>query len=693
MPSAGPALGLRGRRSFTTVDARTVLSPTRILFTLASYVLFFTDIPRSGYGFATLPSAIYHQLTETTYCYWGPFDYPIVHIERHTNGSFVGRAGDVSLDAVPVWAYKFDTCSVGLRSLVQRFRLPNWDPCLMYASTCESATLPLSRTFALLDSVVETLASLPQGTTARSASYYKDKIHEVVAPTHVFMERALRTIHVLSIRSNDASNVCAWDRPVRARFCDALWANFSSMGPTTTVTELSRHIQARFDTVASTLDPRSQVADMVLIESTADGRQWSGSVAPAKPTDLDITAILRVRNCSSTNVCTTISVDDFRYEAALETTNVLHYYRLLRAMRLVGQLYNILRVTLLLFGCFYAHRNESQPLHQRVAVATGTFLRIPAQVIIYGSWCPVILFALAHAVDCACVYHIIFRAFSTLNGALSLTWDELYFLMTILTCQMRNVWVLSLFTKGLLVANGQHRVGQHILGFRGYVLPLVSLLAVGFDIRVLSTRDTDIIGASQVATSQTVATIRLLHSLPTNYRYWGLFLDARNLLMAFLIAHLVLRVFRVKHVRSRSLVPYAVTSYCNHSMFSTAWNTLVVDREPWLRQRSSIVGHKDVLVHTPLATVLFPSSDKYTASTHVLMNIVWMTDPIEVLVRHIADDSHLFVYVEKATSELVYHPWSFEELCAFDERLRDLLTIKSHKRLLDLPWQDRIYCS
>ncbi|EQC40910.1 hypothetical protein SDRG_01975 [Saprolegnia diclina VS20] len=691
MSSMGPAL-TRGRRSFTSVDAHTVLSPTRVLFTLASYFLFFTDIPRSGYGFATLPSTIYHQLTETVYCHWGPYDYPVVHIERQINGSFVGHAGDLSIDAAPVWAYKFDTCSVGLRALVQHFHIPNWDPCLLYASACESPTLPLSGTFALLDSLAESLASLPQGTTTRTEYYYKDKIHELVAPTKVFMERALRTIHILSFHSR-ATDVCAWDRPVRAIFCDMLWANLSSMGPTTAVTELSRHIQARFDAVASTLDPRSQVADLVLIESTADGRQWSGGVSPTMPFDLDITTILRVRNCSSTNVCTTISVDDFRYEAGLATTDVLRYYRLLRVMRLLGQLYNILRVVLLLFGCYYAHRNKDRPLHERMSTAIKSFLRIPAQVIIYGSWCPVLLFVLAHAIDCACVYHLIFRAFVTLNGVLTLTWSGLYFLMTILTCQMRNVWVLSLFTKAMLVANDQHRIGQHLLGFRGYVLPLVSLLALAFDIRVLSARNTDVVDTSQVATSHIVATIRQRQTLPTNYRYWGLFLDARSSLLAFLIAHLVLRFFRVKHVRSRSLVPYVATSYCNHSMFSTAWSTLFVDREPSARRRSSVVGNNDVVIQTPLTTMLFPSSDKYTASTHVLMNVVWMTDPIEVLVRCIADDSHLYVYVEKATSELVYHPWSYEELCALDARVRNLLSMQSHLRFFDLPWQDRIYCS
>ncbi|EQC40911.1 hypothetical protein SDRG_01976 [Saprolegnia diclina VS20] len=674
----GPSLSAPHAPSLETLAASIPLTWRRILLALLSYGLFFTDIPRSGYGFATLPADTFNRIQESVYSYWGPYNYPVMRINRTRSGAFTGAIGVKPAAVATVWSYRSDTCSVGLRALVQHYGILGWDPCLLYAHACMNVSLDLATVFTMLDNSVASLVSREsQPTALRVESFYKDKVHEALAPTDAVMEHEFRSVQAYVMHS--AYDACHALRAIRPNFCEQSQADYSTLSaPRAGIGRVSQHIQKRFALALAALDSSTQVAEMVVIESGADFRPWIGGMAIVRPRNFDIVTLLRVRNCSTPRACTTVSVDDYRYEGGLLNTNTVNTYRAVRCLRFVGQLYNIIRVGVLFYGCYLAASRRYRP-------ALGCFLRIPAQVIIYGSWFPVLLFAMAHAMDAPFVYLLVYRAFSSVNGNLVITTDYIYFVLTMLSCHMRNVWVLSLLTKGLLLAARDHRRGQAILGFRGYVLPLVSFCSIGFEIRLLSIRNTDIVRHAAMAPSANVAAIRYLHTLPSNVRYWGLFLDLRCLLMAFLCLHIALRFLRVNVVRARSLVPYAVTSYCSSSMFSTSWNTLFVDKDA-----STVSMHK-MATQSAVANLLYPSGGRRQAE-HVLMNVAWMTDPIEYMAHALWWTSTVFVYKDSRSGCVYYHPLSLQELRTHDDdEMDNILSVVRKDTLLSLRWSDRIY--
>ncbi|OQR89264.1 hypothetical protein THRCLA_09822 [Thraustotheca clavata] len=657
---------------FLTNDAP--LTWSKVILAVLSYLLFFTDIPRSGYGFKVLPTS-YEQVTEASFSPFGPYNYTTLHVSRPIQGSMASTPSEM----VAIWPYKFDTCSIGLRSLVQHFHVPQWDPCLTYDSECPHNGLPIDSIFTMLDNFI----SIVPDTTLRVEHQYIDKLHEYLAPNLLFSEREWRTVrsHVLT----SAIDLCDPLYFDRALFCDQPWADFSTLGPSAEVSSIGGHIQNRMKDAMSGLNLTTQVAEMIIIESAGEHRDWSGGVTITRANDFDIVSLTRVRNCSDTmkQKCKTMWVNDYRYEGALLNTNVVLWYRLVRALRLVGQIYNITRVIVLFVGCFLSHdidaKSHSTMNFSRMKSAMKTFLQIPAQVIIYGSWFPVILFATAHSIDCTAIYLFIFRAFSSLNGGLKMTWDYAYFLLTMMTCQMRSVWVLSVLTKIFVFISDRHPSSQTLLGFRGYVLPLVSFISIGFSVRLISIRNTNILRHTQVAQSNDIGAIRQSQTIPSNHRYWGLYLDARCLFMAFIILCVLLMLIRAQAVRSPSRVPYAVKSFCNHTMFSTSWNTLFIDQ---FCSKKYAEGEAKLPI----------SYDSQHQLDQKLMNIAWMTDPIEYLSAKYWNCKLVHYYTDTATSYVFIHPLGAYELMQVFQIEDDKFKLVKVESLVKIPWCDRI-CS
>ncbi|EQC40908.1 hypothetical protein SDRG_01973 [Saprolegnia diclina VS20] len=477
--------------------------------------------------------------------------------------------------------------------------------------------------------------------------------------------------------------------------CQEPWANFYALGPMAALGSVTQHIQARFASQLADIDPKTQLVDMAIVHSAADGRHWGGGVARLQPFAVDVTTILRVRNCTNvldTASCSTVDIEDYRYETAFIRTNVVGYYALTRILRLIGQLYNIGRVLLLLVGCYVARTADAgfQSQHSlwQLRTVLRTFLRIPSQVIIYGSWLPVSMFAVAHLIDCPVVYVFVFRAFSSLNGSFSRTIDAMLDLLTVLTCQMRNVWLLSLWAKTQVL---YRRHG--IEGYRGYVLPLVAFVSLGFDIRLLSLRNVDVVAHTRIAPSATLSAIRQLQSVPPNYRYWGVYLDLRCLTMALILLYAFAYAVWGNGLKRVTQIPHMAATACNPTMFSTSWNSL------WANASTSVISPTDVGI----------GCADHRRSENVLVNIAWMSDPIESLYQRFAPAT-VFVYAYTpalptasmvdgylhGTGEMVdasvLHPWSIPELQADSPNVERLLRIERQTTLLSLSWRDRIYC-
>ncbi|OQR80488.1 hypothetical protein THRCLA_12029 [Thraustotheca clavata] len=659
------------------------LTSSKVASSFLSYLLFFTDIPRSGYGFKSLPVS-YYKIDESSYAYWGPYNYSIINMDRYKNGSVIS-----SLQSnVPVWPYKFDTCSIGIRSLVQHLSIPGWDVCLSYNQECSGNGLSTTSVFTMLDNFITTMMTVP-ALTLRVEHLYTDKLHEFLAPNLLFSEREWRTVrsHILT----SAVDLCHPLSHDRALLCDQAWADFSTLGPIAQITSITKHVQERMAMAVNQLNLSTQIVEMVVVECSVDLRPWDGGVTITKSFDFDIVTFLRIQNCTDTTKtnCTSISISDYRYEGTILSTSICYWYRLVQALRLVGQCYNIVRVIVLIGGCYYAHVQETAFQYASFVEKTkrviGTFLRIPAQVIIYGSWFPVLLFVSAHAIDCTTIYLLIFRAFTSLNGGLQLNPEYAYFLLTMMACQMRSVWVLSITTKTLLYSSDQHCSSRKLLGFRGYVLPLVSFFYMGFCIRLISIRNSNVLKHVSVVESYDIGAIRHSHTIPTNYRYWGIFLDARCLFMAFIVLYILIRVMRARAVRSQTLVPYAVKLFCNHTMFSTSWNTLLLDQ---LDPDDSMNKTVDIWASKQ---ILFVHQGR-RVSEHILMNIAWMTDPIEFLSIQYWNSYVVFYYRDKSTDLVFLHPLGIDDLKQLVECVGDTIELVEHEKLANIPWTDRINC-
>ncbi|OQR87663.1 hypothetical protein THRCLA_10440, partial [Thraustotheca clavata] len=184
-----------------------------------------------------------------------------------------------------------------------------------------------------------------------------------------------------------------------ALFRDQPSADFSTLGTSAQVSQISQHIENPMKQVINKLNSTIQVVEMIVIETSGDFRKG--------------------KDIAKTN-CTSIPISDYRHESSMLDSNISSWYRLVRALRLVGQI-----VFALVVGCYYAISSDTNfddiSRLRRIQRALGILLRIPAQVIIYGSWFPVLLFVSAHYIDSTAIYLFIFRAFTSPNGDLQLT--------------------------------------------------------------------------------------------------------------------------------------------------------------------------------------------------------------------------------------------------------------------------------
>ncbi|OQR97020.1 hypothetical protein ACHHYP_12956 [Achlya hypogyna] len=648
------------------IDTDVPLTLPRVFVTCFSYMLFLTDIPRSGYGFKDLP-ADYYSATETLYTNFGPYDYPIIALTRTTNGSVSG-----SIPQAKVWSYKFDTCSVGLRTVVSQYNVSDWDPCILYARDCPHKMIDPTPLFTMLDNVVSAVHTTPPSTW-RVNYYFVDIINDIFAHGAI-KERDWRTVrsHYLSspVDLCDAQGVAPF-------FCDQAWVDFGALGGSPF--RIMTSILDRFRTKQQESDSVMQVVDMAIIEGIDDLRPWAGGFAKAYLSAYDVVTLLRVRNCSDVghSNCTTVLVSDYRYEGGLGRTNTRSYFKLTRMLRFMGQLYNIGRAGALFLGCYIARTRQPQfrraPLDVKLWGAATLFLRIPAQVVIYGSWFPVLLFVTAHLIDSPFLYFTIYMDLGTLNGSFNLNASQLYYFSTLLTCHMRNVWLLSAFAKAALVLLGGRR-HQALLGVRGYLLPVASFCSMLFEIRLIVLRNTDLLHVCPVIPSRSVALAREYTALPTNYRYWGVFSDVKNLFLSSCLVYTVSLFFLRNGVIFATTMPHTLLRFCNRTMFCTCWSAVLPEASMYITK-----------VHTQ------GHLKAYQRSINMLMHITWMTDPIQYLsLLYMQPVVH--AYRLRETGQIVFHPMPLRELVRLDASLSDSFEWVADVFLMDLPWHERIQC-
>ncbi|OQR85520.1 hypothetical protein THRCLA_10684 [Thraustotheca clavata] len=203
-----------------------------------------------------------------------------------------------------------------------------------------------------------------------------------------------------------------------------------------------------------------------------------------------------------------------------------------------------------------------------------------------------------------------------------------------------------------------NRLRYGLLGVRGYLLPFISAISMLFDIRSNATRNVDIQQLFLINIPQ--ATIGLV-GFTLTLRIWC------YLSLLFVCCC-------IRAVQYRTKVPHCTLSFCNHTMFSTSWNTLLF----------TLSRNTDQLSTIPYRQI--------TRRCHgLLLNILWMTDPIECLLM-IWTSSCVFRYCHKQTKLRIHHPLAPQDLERLEEfnHLKEEYDCEDSIKFNSLSWRERI---
>lgn len=721
---------------------------SRCFVSIFSYALLLSDVLRSGLGIRNIQ---YSDVEPNQIMYFGPYAYPVAHIQ-HAQPAGTGT----------VWSYKFDSSGVAMRAYAEFFQLQTWPPCLFYRTQCTHETLELSTVFQMLDSLVEAMArrrtrSLPKHLTLRTRSAWVDRIYHFILP-QFFQEWILRTNQALyydaASLESPAFQLCSTN-PIRPYACRDFWTHFTPICEESNplcqgIGHVWQHILARKQSLQQQYSNMS--LDMLVVESQDDFSKPGVSFQGRKL--FDIAVIIRARDCSSTPAghqsatnCSTIAVDEFRYEGASLLSDAIGWYHVVASFRAVGQVYAWARLLLLFLGCFYARSAEPRfaraSLRTRVFVGLRTMFLVPSQMVIYGSIFPICCYVIAHLLDSAMVYQLVSLAFNTYLGAFTLHVSDF---LRISAVSMRSVWVLALALH-VLVAMRTGRNWSPMNGIPGipeFTISFVSCLTIMAQFRSIAFRDTHVESISEVVQSSRVASIRA--SAYDNTRsFWGLlffgnmvdaqclFASASALCALVVFVWCVLRVLSKKKLTKRvelffwprTLIPYSGGTLWASNALVVSWNSLFVftsadeqvgydlryssfelantsafvDMKRARKRPKGVQVSPTFLLHDSKSSrfvqheiAIFDERCREVESMIYLMNLAVMTDPIVLLRLCWLGGKNVGIYKSKATGRLFFIPQavmkSHQNTSLWMENYK-LLFVVSTK---ELPWLDLLQC-
>ncbi|KAJ0391186.1 hypothetical protein P43SY_011116 [Pythium insidiosum] len=322
-----------------------------------------------------------------------------------------------------------------MRAVAKTLQLSSWSPCLLYESVCdETAGLPGSVVFSMLDELIEGVRkhvsgaahgatrnpSLVGSMTLRIENNLRDRLNEAVLPGIFY-----RTRH----RTCQASFYSA-TRLQRHSLCDAHTVypfscfdhavNFDrlcrSTEPCKSISTVPQHITRRLRMLQRSYPNAS--LDMVVLDAVEDFLR--GGVVSHGSHNYDIVTFIRVQLCDSseTGQCSTVAVDDYRYEAISMAATEREWFPIVAMLRGTGQVYAWARVGSLVIGIIASVWRASTSFTQKTWLVLRTILIIPSHIVVYGSIVPVICYAAAHALDSSLVYEQCWLNFGSLAGAI-----------------------------------------------------------------------------------------------------------------------------------------------------------------------------------------------------------------------------------------------------------------------------------
>ncbi|GAB9470218.1 hypothetical protein Gpo141_00007469 [Globisporangium polare] len=479
---------------------------------------------------------------------------------------------------------------------------------------------------------------------------------------------------------------------VRPYFCDELWTVYThSCSETDTeclaIGRVSIHAMRRLGEFQKTY-PNATI-DLLVVASSNDIAISRGGLTFDGKRGFDVITFFRARSCSDGGDCTTQVLEDYRYEGETMMTDILSWYPIVVTLRGAAQSYYWLRMVMLIGGCYFAVAGaETDPdsvngahrtsFFRRVRRATVVLLKIPSQVIIYGSAFPLVGNVLAHMVDSPVVYELMGQKFDSFNGLLQLSLMEL---ITASSLQMRNVWVLAIVVHVVVRFSTQRRWSptQGVWRMPQFSIALISSLTIFSQFRFLSLRWTP------VRTIQEVEVTTRLHPMIEELFHvnggggkaslGGVFLDAKAItysvvVLGFLITALSLAVNRAlkrmrvefASLREHTTVPLTAGVLWPTTALAVAWK----DDLFRIHHVSDFALNQSRLYSTkiqpskpqpeasPVKCETLDDRSEADEAAMYLMNITMLSDPLAFLLWRRRSSTTLIGYYRSSETQHVY---------------------------------------
>ncbi|GLD93606.1 hypothetical protein PINS_up002198 [Pythium insidiosum] len=577
-----------------------------VLVNLATYALFMTDVPRSGIHNDLRQ---FKRVGQGEWMYFGPYAYVVSYF--HTFEAADGSTGVIASTDIDgrnqaatarTWSYKYDTTSIGLRTLATELPKPlkQTTASLMYEDVRlpPTSTMRPRDTFAFLESIMDVVAlrastDMPQiyangsSTPERQRVRYNgvtksrrtDLLYDMI--THRFVEmaeyRAIRATHFAALESDPAIDVCAFPRD-RPFVCDlGIMANYKATAkPTDPVgkrvgrveQDINRQLQALvFRAVAThnytNITLGQLTVDAVLLDSIAQPLTFSGGMVMAAKGSSEFVLLTRVRDCTAAGSCRTLVLGDYRYEAGQFISDVEGWNTLVSLLRAIGQSYAIARIFALVIAVHVAFPPERRNL---ALTARIVLAEAPSHVVTYGSALPIVFYAVAHMIDASMTNMLLVARLIKIQGSVVTDpWE----LLQIVSLSMRNQWLIAavawLAVHIQTSLNGAWRREYGVVSIRGHVCGLLSSMSVVFGYRHVNFRDTRVLSAFEENPNTAVMLATSYMREPAKQRNSGVFGDVITIticaivyVVCVIVVKSVVRAIKATHKGFARGAPYAL---------------------------------------------------------------------------------------------------------------------------------------
>ncbi|OQR99366.1 hypothetical protein ACHHYP_06895 [Achlya hypogyna] len=631
---------------------------------LCTYALFVSDVFRSGFGieFTHRPMIEPHIFSDD-----GPYNYVVATV------TVAGPTAPVDLGY-----YTSHPSALGLQAAAALLPLSPKPP---------TAAADL---FSYLDAMATHLGSYGaspwnmrshvQAAVRANANAYFEGNGLLGGMTDSNVSRTTWVVHFDQLNGT-TGELCndANDRPL---FCEKTWAYCSWIqqrprGSGTDVCD-AENLWTAIEANAAALLAQypGTTVDVTTIESESDPITYSGSGVLLSRSTYDVLVLSRVRRCGVAGHCTTSVVHDYRYEGSIAVTDVEEWFSTVRLLRVTGQSYNVLRFLSLVIGAYTSAGAKS--VYGRVCEALSVLHRIPPQVVVYGSWIPLLCYTLALMIDATMFHGIQWRTLGAASGA---DWVQLA------ATHMRNVWLMALLIRIAVF----FRIGStwntrtEWWGVKGHVYGLVSALSFLFIVKDPPPASS-LVASWEIEASTAVALIHPNVFTAWNTKMSGLYEEGMAILVVLGLACGGAFFYwlgprccdgfkRGPHVQTMPLLFFAKTTSIPASA-GVLWDATFL----------SVSWDADIFL--PRAAF----GKEHEKDRHRLLNLVALTDPLNYLWLHFhATRIALNKYRIEGTKEVFWHPQPEHKVNA-DRDDKDKATLIATALIKRLSWRDWIDC-